>query len=180
MKRSECDKRATMNLAYSNVLQAHKLLGQLEKWLDLGVEHAKQKNFEPSVLLQARLAPDQFSLLKQVQSACDQAKFVAARPAGKTPPKHDDTETTVDELKARIQSVRSHLETYSESDFDLDDRVVPLSFLPGKGVTAANYQLQMAMPNFYFHLTTAYAILRHNGVAIGKRDFLGHVDLFDV
>jgi uncharacterized protein len=170
-----------MNLAHSNVHQAHKLLGQLERWLDLAVEYAVAKKFDVSVLLQSRLAADQFPLLKQVQSACDQAKFAAARTAGKEAPKHPDTETTLEELKARIGSVRSYLEGFSDGDFEgLDTRVVSqLAAAPGKAIKAADYQVQLAMPNFYFHLTTAYAILRHNGVPLGKRDFLGAIDVFD-
>src|SRR5690606_25569711 len=109
------------------------------------------------------------------------AKFAAARVAGKEPPKHPDTEQTWDEIRARIDSVVDYLQGFKPEDFaGADDRIVPLPFLPGNGAKAGSYLNEMALPNFYFHVVTAYAILRHNGVEVGKRDFIGSIELVDL
>lgn len=170
-----------MSLYEQTVPQFIKLLTNLEGWLDVAVEHAKSKNYDPNVLLQSRLAPDQFNLLKQLQSVCDQTKFVAARTANKEPPKHPDTESNLDEIRARISSVKSFLATLTPADFEgADKRIVPLPFMPGKGVEGAHYVNQMGLPNVYFHLCMSYAILRHNGVDLGKRNYIGAVPLLDL
>ncbi|MBX7194122.1 MAG: DUF1993 domain-containing protein [Sandaracinaceae bacterium] len=160
----------------------NKMLGNVETWLDEAVSFAKAKNdFDPNVLLSMRLAPDQYTLLKQIQGACDAAKFCAARTSGKDAPKHPDDETTLEQIRARLQSVRTYLAAFTEKDFEgADQRLVPLSFMPGKGLTAADYACEMATPNFYFHVTTAYSILRHAGVNLGKRHFIGSLSLRDV
>jgi hypothetical protein len=169
-----------MSLYESAVLQTKKMLGNLEKWLDAGVAYAQKKSFDPGVLLVARLAPDQYALTRQVQAACDAAKFLAARLAGKDPPKHPDTEQTVDEVKKRIQAVVAYLDTFTPADFaGAETRHVELAFLEGKYVLGSDYAREMALPNFYFHVTTAYAILRHNGVDLGKRDFIGGLTTHD-
>jgi hypothetical protein len=122
-----------------------------------------------------------FPLVGQIQSACDGAKFVAARLSGKEAPKHPDTEQTLDEIRARIRSVLDYLSGFKESDFEgADERLVPLGFMPGKGLRAADYLHEMALPNTYFHLTTAYGILRHAGVELGKMDFLGGANFKDL
>ena len=163
-----------MSLYAETVTQMSKMLTNLDRWIDLGVEHATAKKFEPSVLLNARLAPDQYNFIKQVQASCDAAKFAAARLTGKTPPAHPDTEQTLEEVRARIQSVVAYLGTFTEADFvGAEARVVPLGFMPGKGMLGSDYLHEMAAPNFYFHMSTAYNILRSNGVEIGKGDFLG-------
>ncbi len=170
-----------MPLYDATVPQTTKMLKNLSQWLDKAAVHAKAKGFDVAVLLSARLAPDQYPLLKQIQGACDAAKFAAARVAGKEPPKHPDTEQTWEEIRARINAVVSYLEGFKPEDFkDCDDRIVPLSFLPGKGAKAGNYLNEMALPNFYFHVVTAYAILRHNGVDVGKQDFIGSIELVDL
>jgi hypothetical protein len=157
------------------------MLKNLEQWLDAAVAHAQKKSFDPAVFLHARLAPDQYPLVRQVQSACDTAKFLAARLTGKEAPKHPDTEQTMDELKTRIQSVVGYLETFRPEDFTgAEERHILLPFAPGKAALGRDYLIEMATPNFYFHVTTAYAILRHNGVALGKRDFMGSVSMRDV
>jgi hypothetical protein len=157
------------------------MLSNLEKWIDAAHEHAKKKSFDPNVLLTQRLAPDMFPLYRQIQSACDQAKFSVARPTGKDAPTHEDGEQSWDELRARIKSVREFVAGFQESDFaGAEERVVPLRFLPGKATLGADYARQMSMPNFWFHLTTTYAILRHNGVELGKRDFIGALTLRDL
>jgi hypothetical protein len=168
-----------MSLYESSVPQFRKMLKNLDKWLEAGEAHAKSKSFDPNVLVQARLAPDQYPLVRQVQSSCDNAKFAASRLTGKEAPKHPDTETTMEELHARIRACTSFLDTMTEKDFvGAEERHVSLPFFPeGKYVTGAEYLTAMATPNFYFHITTAYAILRHNGVAIGKMDYIGSLDM---
>jgi uncharacterized protein len=169
-----------MSLYQASVPQLKKMLNNLDKWLDAAVAHAAKKSFEPSVLLNARLAPDQYPLTRQIQACCDGAKFTAARLTGKEAPKHPDTETTLDELRARIRSVVEYLDTFTEADFaGAKERMVTLPFMPGKALTAADYLNEMSLPNFYFHATTAFAILRHNGVDIGKMAFLGSLNLRD-
>jgi len=161
---------------YSFVLEMKKLLTNLDGCIDKAVAYAQVKKFDPNVLLQARLAPDMFPFVRQVQATCDSAKFAAARLAGKEAPSHPDTEQTVDELKQRIASVVAYLDGFSAKDFEgTDDRVVALPRWEGKSLTATTYFVEHAQPNFYFHYTTAYALLRHNGVEVGKRDYLGQL-----
>jgi hypothetical protein len=156
------------------ILQNKKMLTNLDHWLEAGIAHAQKKSFDPGVLLLARLAPDQYTLTRQIQAACDNAKFTAARLSGKEPPKHPDTEQTMDELRKRIHAVVAYLDTFTAADFSgAEDRAVELPFLEGKVIRGVDYLREMALPNFYFHITTAYAILRHNGVEVGKRDFIG-------
>ena len=153
-----------------------KTLQNLARWMDKAETHAKTRSFEVDVLAQARLAPDQFTFAGQVQSACDQAKYAAAYLAGKQPPSHPDTETTFGELRQRIQKCLSFLETVPASDLagGGEKKVAP-SWLGGKWLRGDDYVAHVAIPNFFFHATTAYAILRHNGVELGKNDYL--VDL---
>jgi hypothetical protein len=169
-----------MSFVYESVQEQKKMVRQLGGWIEKGVEFAKAKSFDPSVLLAARLAPDQYPLLRQVQAACDNAKFAAARLSGKEAPKHPDTEQTVDEVRARIQSCLAFLETLKPADFEgAEARLIDLHFMPGKVIKGSDYLTEMALPNFYFHLTTAYAILRHNGVPLGKSDFIGSLNMRD-
>lgn len=170
-----------MSETHKTVVQLSKMLGNLDGWLEKAVAFAEKKKIDPSVLLEARLAPDMFQLTKQVQAACDGAKFLAARLSGKEPPKHPDTERTVDELRARIRAVREYLAGFGADDFkEADTRKVPLAFLPGKGLTGSNFRHEMNIPNSYFHFCMAYAILRHNGVELGKTDYIGSLDLISV
>jgi hypothetical protein len=165
----------------ANVQQLAKVLKNIEGWLDKAEAHAKTKGFDPQVLLQGRLAPDQFALLKQLQIAADWAKNGPARICGKTPPVFADDEHTLEQIRLRITNTLAYLETFSDKDFDgLEKRVVPIARLPGKGSPAPGYLLETVLPNFYFHVTTAYAILRHNGVDLGKKDFIGKVVLQDL
>ena len=159
---------------YVTVQEMAKLLANVEGWLDKATAFATTKKFDPSVLLQMRIAPDMFPLLRQVQAACDQAKYSAARTAGKDAPAHPDTEQTIDELKKRIQSVVAYLRTFTEQDFEgADARSVTTPRWEGKSLTAPNYLVEHSQPNFFFHLSMTYALLRHAGVEIGKRDYLG-------
>ena len=156
------------------VFQPKKMLLNLGRWLDKAGEFAKTKSFEPDTLLTARLAPDQYPLLRQIQAACDSAKFPAARLAGKQAPSHPDTEQTMSEIRERVKVTVAYLETLSEADFaGAETRKVKLPFLEGKVVVGSDYLMEMARPNFYFHVAMAYAILRHNGVELGKMDYIG-------
>jgi hypothetical protein len=157
-------------------------LQNLERWIDKAHEFATAKKFDPNTLLTARLAPDQFPLLRQVQTVCDQAKFLCARVTGKQAPSHPDTEQTWDELRKRIKSVREYLETFKPADFEgAETRIVTLPWMPpGKGFSGKDYVVAFGLSNFDFHLVTAYAILRHNGVDLGKQDFIGSVPFRDV
>ena len=156
------------------ITQYQKLLGNLSVILDKAAAYAESKKFNVDVLLNSRLAPDQFNLIRQVQIACDTAKFGAARITGKDAPNHPDTETTLDELKTRIKTVQDYLATFKEEEFDgAAERHVSQPRWEGKYLTGLEYTLQHSFPNINFHITTAYSILRSNGVDVGKKDFLG-------
>ncbi len=158
------------------VLEMKKLLGSLDGCLEKATAQAAAKKYDPSVLLQSRLAPDMFPLIRQIQATCDQAKYAAARTSGREVPSHPDTEQTMEEARKRIASVISYLGEFSARDFEgSDERSVTTPRWDGKSMTATNYLIEHAMPNFFFHLTTSYAILRHNGVDVGKRDYLGAI-----
>jgi hypothetical protein len=162
------------------VPQLAKTLQNMEGWIDKTLEHAKTKKFEANDLLTARLAPDQLPLVFQLQSSCDNAKLIASRLSGKEAPKHPDTEKTWDEIRARIRSVRAYLGTFKPSDFDgAETRFVSFPWLPGKVLTGPDYAREFALQNFYFHVTTAYSILRHNGVDLGKTDYIGPLPFKD-
>jgi hypothetical protein len=151
-----------------------KTLRNLAQWMEKASGHAKAKGFEVDVLAQARLAPDQYSFARQVQSACDQAKYAAAYLGDKQPPSHPDTEQTFAELHERIQKCLSFVESVSEKDFaGSEGRKVSPTWLGGRWLRGDDYLVHVAIPNFFFHATTAYAILRHNGVDLGKMDFVG-------
>ncbi|MEO6600530.1 MAG: DUF1993 domain-containing protein [Polyangiaceae bacterium] len=167
-----------MSLYESTIPQFKNTLAQIEKWLDAGVALAESKKFDVNVLLNARLAPDQYPLLRQIQAACDSAKATPARLTGQEPPKHPDTETTLEEVRARIAKVVAYLDTFTAADFvGAEERKIVLPFIPDKYLLAADYVNQLQLPNFYFHAAHAYAILRHNGVGLGKTDYLGHLSL---
>ncbi len=155
-------------------------LQNLEKWIDKTVAFAEAKKFDANTLLTARLAADMLPLSRQVQIVCDNAKFIACRGAGKEPPAHPDTEQTWDELRTRIRAVREIVDGVKASDFDgIENRTVTLPWMPGKYLTGPDYIFRFAMHNFEFHLVTAYGILRHNGVELGKMDFFGSVPFRD-
>jgi uncharacterized protein len=155
-----------------------KQLGQLDKWLDAAAADAKARSYDPAIVAGLRLAPDQFAFGRQVQVVCDTAKLAAARLSGKEAPSHPDTEKSVEELQARVRTVIAYLDGFSARDFDgAATRVVTQPRWEGKVMSGADYFVEHAVPNFYFHLTHAYAILRHNGVNVGKRDYLGALSL---
>ena len=151
-----------------------KSLQNLQRWMDKATEYATARKFEVDVLAQARLAPDAYPFVRQVQSACDQAKYAAAYLGGKQAPSHPDTEQTFAELRQRIVKVLSFLETVQPKDLaGGEDRKVAPPWLGGKWLRGDDYLVHMALPNFFFHATMAYAILRHNGVELGKMDYIG-------
>lgn len=158
------------------VPQFTKMLGNLTAILDKAAAHAEAKKFDIDVLLTARLAPDQFPLLRQIQIACDTANLGAARLTAKeaTTPTFPDTEKTLAEIKARIESTIAILRKLNEADFAASaTRRVSQPRWQGKTLSGEEFLIQHVLPNFYFHITTAYAILRHNGVDVGKKDYLG-------
>ena len=166
------------HMYYETFRQMNKLLGQLDQWLSAAATFAQGKSIEPATILGYRLAADQFALARQVQVACDTAKLAASRLTGKDAPSHPDTEQTIEELSARVRAVRAYLDGLTAGDFaGAATRVVTQPRWEGKVMTGADYFLEHAVPNFYFHTTHAYAILRHMGVPLGKRDYLGALSL---
>lgn len=156
------------------IRQFAKMLQSLDVWLDKAAVYAKTKSFEIDVLAEARLAPDQYAFVRQVQAACDQAKFAAAYLASKQAPAHPDTERTIAEVRERIRKCLAFLETIRKEDLvGAEERKVSPPWLSGKWLRGDDYLVEIAIPNFFFHVTMAYAILRHNGVDLGKMDFIG-------
>jgi hypothetical protein len=151
------------------------MLKNLSHVLAKGEANAAQRKIDPAVFLNGRLAPDMLPLKAQVQIATDHAKGAPARLSGRDPLTLEDNETSFTELQARIEKVQEYLKTFSPADIDgSEEREITLKLRSGETTfPAIRYLLHFAMPNFYFHVTTAYAILRHNGVPIGKLDFFG-------
>jgi hypothetical protein len=159
------------------VEQVSHTLKQVLVFLDKAVAHAEARKFDVSVLLNARLAPDMFPFVRQVQIASDHAKFGVARLAGIEAPKFEDNEKTVDELRARIRKTLDFVSSVPASAFEGgEDRdikfQIPNRTMEMKGLT---YLRSWLLPNVMFHVATAYLILRHNGVELGKRDFMGDI-----
>jgi hypothetical protein len=151
------------------------MLGNLSAILDKAMAQAEAKKLDPAVLLKSRLAPDMLPFTFQVQTACDSAKGCAARLAGLVPPSFPDTETTFPELKARIAKTLDFVKSVKPEQIDGSEER-KLSFkLGGREYhfTGQSFLLTFALPNFFFHITTAYALLRHNGIELGKQDYLG-------
>jgi uncharacterized protein len=156
--------------------QFSKMLMNLTVLLGKAAQHAETKKFEVENLLTSRLAPDQFNLIRQVQIACDTAKSAAARLTGKEAPSHEDKEKTLADLKARIEKTVSYLQSFSAQDFEgAQSRRITTPRWEGKTLSGHEFVTQHAIPNLYFHVTTAYSILRHGGVDVGKKDFLGEL-----
>ncbi len=152
------------------------MLNNLAGILDKAAAHAEAKQIDALVLTGSRLYPDMFALARQVQIACDNAKGAVARLAGVEVPRHEDTEKTFDELKARIAKTIEFVNSIPPAQIDgSEDRDIRLKLgkleVTWKGM---QYLLGFALPNFYFHVVTAYAILRHDGVELGKRDYIGN------
>ncbi len=154
--------------------QINKQLGQLDKWLEATSAFATAKAIDPHIFLTFRLAPDQLPLSFQIRVACDTAKLGISRLTGKDAPSHADTETTIDELRARITAVRTYLDGFHDADFaHTSTREITQPRWEGKVMSGENYFVEHVVPNFFFHLSHTYAILRHNGVSLGKKDYLG-------
>ena len=154
-----------------------RLLGNVKNLLQKAVTHADAKKIDHNALLQARLYPDMFALLKQVQVVSDNAKSACARLAGVTPPVFEDTEKTFAELFARIDKTIAFVNSLKPEQFDgVEDRTIEVKF-PGTTLkfTGLSFLNTFVLPNFYFHMSMVYAILRHNGVEVGKGDFLGAI-----
>ena len=150
-------------------------LKNLSAILEKAQAHADAKKIDSKALIAARLYPDMFPMSRQVQSACDTAKGAVARLAGVEVPVHEDTEQTLEELKARIARTIAFINTIKPAQVDgSEDREIVLKMRSGEvKLKGMQYLLGQALPNFYFHATTAYDILRHNGVEVGKRDYIG-------
>ncbi len=150
------------------------MLQNLSVCLDKAAAFAETKKIPGEVLLGSRLAPDQFNLLRQIQIACDTAKAGAARLTGQEPPAHPDDEKTLADAKARIEKVTAYLQTFTAKDFaGAEERHITQPRWAGKYLSGKEFALMHMIPNLYFHIATAYAILRHNGVDVGKKDYLG-------
>jgi hypothetical protein len=167
----------SLSMHQASVPVFQRTLTALSAILDKAVAHAEARKIDPAALLGARLFPDMFPFTRQVQAACDAAKLGCARLAGVDWPKHEDKEASFAELKTRIAETLSFIDGLKAAQFDgAEGREIVLKTSRGElKFNGADYLRHFALPNFYFHATTAYDLLRHNGVEIGKRDFLGAV-----
>jgi hypothetical protein len=152
-----------------------RMLGNLSKWLDKAEAHAEAKKFDPSVFIASRLAPDMLPFPNQIQIACDGVKFGVARLSGVEAPKFEDNETTLAQLKERIAKTLAFVQSVdADKIVGTEEKDISVPRRSGAIVMKGEFYLRhYVMPNFYFHVTTAYALLRHNGVELGKADFLG-------
>ena len=169
-----------MSMANTSIPVFEVGLNALSALLDKAESYAEAKGVDPTVLLNARLFPNMFALTRQVQSACDAAKNGGARLAGIDPPSYEDNEKTIAELKARIAKTVAFVKSLDTKNIDESaDREITFPLGPSiKGhMRGVDYLNHFVLPNFYFHVTTAYDILRHCGVEIGKRDFLGAIPM---
>ena len=153
-----------------------RMLGNLSAILDKAVAHAEAKKIDPSIFVNARLAPDMFPLSRQIQIATDMVKGCAARLAGIDVPRYEDNETTFAELQARITKTKEFLQSVSASQIEgSEDRQITVKFGSRElSFLGQGYLFDFVIPNFHFHLTTTYTIWRHNGVEIGKKDYTGN------
>jgi hypothetical protein len=150
-------------------------LGAMLGWLDKAQAHAEVRKFDPNNYLGLRLAPDMLPLSRQIQVACDMAKGCVSRLAGVDVPKWEDTETTLDEFRARIRKTIDYVQSFGAAQIDgSEGRAIVLPTRQGDPLhyDGEGYLKHNALPNFFFHATTTYALLRHAGVEVGKRDFL--------
>lgn len=163
---------------FEHVQQFTKMLQNLGKILDKAAAHAETKKFDASNYLTMRLAPDMFPLVRQVQSACDTAKFAVARLSGREAPRFEDNEKTFDELRARVKNTLEFMVAAEHGHFEQSaSQKVRLPWMRGQFIVGNDYLMQFAIPNFYFHMAMTYALLREAGVDVGKMDFLGALPL---
>ena len=168
----------TLSMYQASVPVFVKMLTNLKGVLQKAAAHAQARKIDDAVLVNARLYPDMLPLSKQIQIASDVARGTAARLAGAEPPSYEDNEKTLTELIARIDRTIEFLRTSKAAEIDGSETreiMRPVRGEPHK-FSGVNYLLQYALPNFFFHTTTAYAILRHNGIEVGKQDYLGKMD----
>lgn len=159
------------------VPQFSRMLQNLLPILDKAAAYADHKKFDVSVLLNARLAPDQFPFIRQIQLVSDSCKMGVARLAGKDAPAWEDNEKSLGDLKARIEKTISFLKTITIDDFKgAESRKITTPRWENKHLLGEEYATRHLIPNVYFHVTTAYSILRHNGVDVGKKDYLGPIE----
>ena len=165
----------TISMYQASVPVYLQFLGSVSGLLDKAAAYAEAKKIEPKVLLETRLYPDMLPLVRQVQIFTDQATRGASRLAGLEPPPFPDTETSFDELKARIQKAAAHVQSLKAEQIDGGEgREIALKFPSGEmKFSGQQYLLNFSLPNFFFHATMVHAILRHVGVEIGKMDFMG-------
>ena len=165
----------TISMHSASVPVFARMLGNLVGWLDKAEAHAQAKKFDPAVYMTARLAPDMLPLPKQIQIACDGAKFCVARLAGVDGPKFEDNESTLEELRQRVKKTIDYVLSVPATQIDGSDaKDISVPRRDGAIVMKGeNYLKHFALANFYFHVTTTYALLRHSGVELGKMDFLG-------
>ncbi len=158
------------------ITQSTRMLQNLLPILDKAAAYSDQKKFDMAILLNARLAPDQFHLIKQIQIVSDTVKLGVARLTGKEAPAWEDKEATLNDLRARIEKTITYLKSFTPNDFKgSEERKVTTPRWEGKFLTGQEFAIMHMLPNLYFHMTTAYSILRHNGVDVGKKDYLGEL-----
>jgi hypothetical protein len=166
---------------YLAIRQFARTLRNLDAILEKAQRHAQERKFEVNNFCTARLFPDMLPFVSQIRIACDHAKNAAAGLSGKEAPRHEDNETTFEDLRGRIARCLAYLDTFTAQDFEKTtaQTVVKIPFPPGKALRADEYLFGRQIPNFFFHVSTAYDLLRHGGVPIGKGDLLGALDLID-
>ena len=166
---------------YLVVRQFARTLKNLDAILEKTQAYARARNFDVNNLLSERLFPDMLPFVAQIRIACDHAKTAAASLASKEPPKHEDNEKTFEELRGRIAKCLAYLDTFTAQDFarTSPDLIIKLARSPGKGLHADEYLFGRQVPNFFFHVSTAYGLLRRAGVEIGKSDLLGALNVVD-
>jgi hypothetical protein len=169
---------------YLVIRQFTRSLKNLNAVMAKAEQYADARKFDVNNFCSARLFPDMLPFTAQIRIACDTAKAAAANLAGKEAPKHEDTETTFAELRGRVAKCVSYLETLSAKDFERTKADAPIKMpdrpnRPGKTHRAEEYLFGRQIPNFYFHVTTAYGLLRHGGVEVGKNDYLGELETIE-
>jgi hypothetical protein len=164
-------------VTFMHLQQMTKMLKNLDHILEKAAAHADHRKFDVNNMTQLRLAPDMFNLTKQVQITADTAKFFASHLSGQTAPAFEDTEKTWTELRERLKKTMAYLQTFTPESFaNVEKAKVAPKWADGKWLTAEDYIYTLAVPNFYFHHTAAYALIRQAGVEIGKFDFIGDVN----
>ncbi len=166
---------------YDAIVQYHKTLGNLDAILGKAMAHAEERKFSADNFCTQRIAPDMLPFARNVMIACDTAKAAAGAFSGRAVPKFEDTETTIPELRERIAKTIALLATFSAADFaeTTAATIVKIPFPPGKAMLAGEALMTRSIPNFFFHVSMVYAMIRAGGVTIGKMDYLGTLNQFD-